>query len=49
MPVRRSADPSPVRYTISRFSGLMKARNGTRATIAVSAWSTTATGPGSGE
>ena len=30
-----------LRYTISRFSGLMNARTGTRATIAVSASSTT--------
>ena len=38
-----------LRYTINRFSGLMNARTGTRATIAVSDSSTTATGPGSGE
>ena len=41
--------PRSPRYTISRLSGLMKARTGTRATIAVSASLTTVTGPGSGE
>ncbi|CAG7454721.1 hypothetical protein PICSAR200_02964 [Mycobacterium avium subsp. paratuberculosis] len=41
--------PKSPRYTISRLAGLMKARNGTRATSAVSASLTTATGPGSGE
>ena len=41
--------PRLPRYTISRLAGLMKARTGTRATIAVSASLTTCTGPGSGE
>ena len=41
MPARRSAVRAPVRYTISRFRGLTKARNGTRATTAVSDSSTT--------
>ena len=38
-----------LRYTMSRFAGLTNARTGTRATTAVSDWSTTATGPGSTE
>src|SRR6202008_2897293 len=41
--------PRLPRYTISRLAGLMKARTGTRDTIAVSVSSMTATGPGSGE